>query len=908
MKRHTLFIIFIAIFILSSFYFEPIISHKIKIRKYEKKISLLREKTNSIPDKEFSKIPKLDKPDMAALRDYLSTADPNTDKVPIEKLIRTHKHLKHKRSEKDLDWNIISSNMGGRIRAVMFDPNDESNKRAFAGSVTGGLWVNEDITSKDSPWEPVNDFLPTLSISSLQYDPNNTKVMYMGTGEAQTARIIYRESSGVGMGLFKSIDGGETWGLLESTKGFKYITDIEIKNNNGKSEIYIAVASGIYHGKHDSKPNDGLYRSLDDGKTWEQVLPKTSTETRIDNYYSPSDIEITSNGRIIIGTDADYNNKNGGVILYSDSGDPGSWNVVKQCSEFVTQEHLIPARTLISSCESDPNIIYTALAGGYFNKYNKYIGSTIAKSTDSGETWEQVTLPDNFFAHIAWHAMAIKVHPSNPNLVYAGGLNISQSRDGGQTWSRCSDWTLSYYNPDSSAFVHGDIHSFAIRPQHENTMLVSTDGGIHVSDNIQDSIPEFWNGNKNMSNLQFYTCASAKIDEGNMFTGGLQDNGTTYTIDNRPFHYDFKLSGGDGAFCFIDEDNPSIAISSVYYNKYYFHRNKELIRIIDFESGTFISPADYDSKNNILYSNAISFDGQNAGKILRVKDVTNIDIETDTATIQVAKNINLNSSYFSSVIVSDYSEDGKTTLFLGTSNGMILKVDEAQDQAVTEEIGSVDLPVAYISSIAEGRSQDTLLATFSNYGTESVWLTVDGGNNWRNIESNLPDIPVRWGIFHPQDSKQVLLATEMGIWSCSNILKEKPIWVQKNNNLANVRVDMLHIRKSDNLVAAATHGRNIAYSTYNSQTRTKINNDKEELIITLVPNPCNDQLIVQLKNKHPFNQISIINISGKQFYNSKLNQSELNKTINTNSLPNGNYILKVSGNKCMKTQKFTVSH
>ncbi|MFA8300803.1 MAG: T9SS type A sorting domain-containing protein [Hyphomicrobiales bacterium] len=908
MKKYTLTISFIALFILSFLYFEPIISHKIKIEKYENKISLLSEKAGIDTNKDLKEIPKLDRPDMAALRDYLSTADPNTDKVPIEKLIETHKYLKLRRSEKDLDWNIISSNMGGRVRTVMFDPNDESNKKAFAGSVTGGLWVNEDITSEDSPWEPVNDFLPTLSISSLQYDPNNTTTMYMGTGEVQTARIIYRESSGVGMGLFKSTDAGETWNALESTKDFKYITDIEIKDNNGKSEIYIAVASGTYHGEHNSKPNDGLYRSLDDGETWEQVLPQASTEARIDDYYSPSDIEITSNGRIIIGTDANYNNKNGGVILYSDNGNPDSWSVIREHEEFVSQQGYTPGRTLITSCQSNPDIIYTVVSGATYTDYYRYSGKVIAKSIDGGETWENMNLPFSGYAPLAWHALAIKVHPSNPDLVYTGGQILWLSQNSGEEWKDVSDWALMYFNTDSSKFVHADAHSFTLRPEDENTIVVATDGGLSISNNAWDRDPEFRNANKNMSNLQFYTCTSSKTDDEDTFIGGLQDNGTLYTVNNVPFEYESMISGGDGAFCFIDEDDPSIAITSVYYNSYYLYRNQERVGRINNQSGTFIPAADYDSKNNILYSNAISFDGKNAGKVLRIKNVPEITNEIDASVINIAEDIDLNSSYFSSIIVSDYSENDKTTLFAGTSNGMILKIDEAQDLPVTEEIGSVDLPVAYISSIAEGGSQDTLLATFSNYGIESVWLTVDGGVNWRNIESNLPDIPVRWGIFHPENSRQVLLATELGIWSCSNIFEEEPVWVQKNNNLANIRVDMLHIRKADNLVTAATHGRNLAYSTYHLQTPTKVNKDKKELIITLGPNPCNNQLMVQLKNEHKFNQISIININGLQVYNSKLNQSELNKTINTNSFPNGNYVLKLSGDKCMRTQKFTVSH
>ena len=103
--------------------------------------------------------------------------------------------------------------MGGRTRAIMYDPNDASGNKVWAGAVTGGLWYNNDITDDQSAWVPVNDFLANLSVSCIVSDPNNLQVFYAGTGEAETARVIYRESSGVGMGIMKSADGGGKLGL-----------------------------------------------------------------------------------------------------------------------------------------------------------------------------------------------------------------------------------------------------------------------------------------------------------------------------------------------------------------------------------------------------------------------------------------------------------------------------------------------------------------------------------------------------------------------------------------------------------------------------------------------------------------------------------------------------------------------
>jgi hypothetical protein len=206
--------------------------------------------------------------------------------------------MKQKNSGAPITWTSYSSNMGGRTRAIMYDPNDPSSHKVWAGGVTGGLWYNTNITDPNQSWIPVGDFWPTLAIRCITYDPNNPSIFYIGTGEPETAIQTYRESSGLGDGIWKSTDGGVTWNLLNSTTGFAYIPKIAVRNENGNSVIYAAVVSGLYHGTHNSLPSDGLFRSTDGGITWTQVLPD------IDGFsvpYSPSDVVLGAGGRIFVG-------------------------------------------------------------------------------------------------------------------------------------------------------------------------------------------------------------------------------------------------------------------------------------------------------------------------------------------------------------------------------------------------------------------------------------------------------------------------------------------------------------------------------------------------------------------------------------------------------------------------------
>jgi hypothetical protein len=129
-----------------------------------------------------------DHPGMAAFQEYVMTVDPVLGYVPKERLWNSYQQtLKAEQEEKALrddpilEWQGTGANMGGRTRALMFDPNDESHKKVWAGGVTGGLWYNDNIYDNNSPWQLVDDFWPGLSISSLYADPNEPMTFYAGT-------------------------------------------------------------------------------------------------------------------------------------------------------------------------------------------------------------------------------------------------------------------------------------------------------------------------------------------------------------------------------------------------------------------------------------------------------------------------------------------------------------------------------------------------------------------------------------------------------------------------------------------------------------------------------------------------------------------------------------------------------
>ena len=625
---------------------------------------------------------KADQPDMAAYRDYLMTFDPATGKVPKERLLtayqKTHQAALLKSDLTALAWQGYSSEMGGRTRAIMFDPNDPSHKKVWAAGVTGGLWYNTDITNPSSEWIPVDDFWPVLAVRCITYDPNNTQVLYVGTGEPETAIITYRESSGVGQGIWKSADGGITWSQMISTTGFEYIQDLVVRNEGGNSVLYAAVVSGLYHGPHLSQPSDGLFRSANGGETWAQVLP---TITGSSAPYSPSDIELGADGRIFVGTRPNMDGEGGATLLYSDSGIQGSWSVNESYRTLIEMDpdFPYPGRVVMAASKSNPNVVYALVASGYINPANnfKYFNCFyILKSTDKGQNWTEKSLPNDItsgsnFATIAWHALDIAVDPNNENHVYIGGLDVHHTTNGGDSWHRVSDWSL-MYGGGGPLYIHADQHIIVFKPGSSDQVLFGTDGGVFYTTDGTSIQPTFEQRNTGYNTLQFYTCAINPIAGQDYFYGGLQDNGSLYYTGNPLSIFDM-VSGGDGACCFYDEDEPSLSITSIYYNQYYIFSNGGYINgLYNWSSGTFVSPADYDYRRNAIYANAVDYVGNYADMILRLTDLTG------TGNGQFL-GLNTGSTVpFSAVTYSPYSSNADARLFVelmpeGFSGSCMLK-------------------------------------------------------------------------------------------------------------------------------------------------------------------------------------------------------------------------------------------
>ena len=727
---------------------------------------------SSMTKEELKAIPKYDRPDLAYEHDWLITHDLMTGTIPWQRLIPVLKTLYASNNSIQTtapgggtsnNWvERGPNNIGGRTRAIMFDPTDATNKKVFAGGVGGGLWYNNDITSSTASWNSVNDFWTNLAVSSIAYDPTADTVFYVGTGEGWFNGGAMR-----GAGIWKSTNAGTSFVQLSST------------NNTSFTTVQKVVV--LSTGRIIAVTNGGIYTSDNDGVGFTR---------RRSGFHA--DIEVGANGDIY----ATGGRINSTGKVYKSINDGTAWTDI-------TPSGGSPERIELACAPSDSNTIY-AVASNYPTTAGTDV-EWFKKSTNGGSSWTNVTIPtylSNSSKHFtrgqAWYDLILWVHPTDKNVVIAGGIDLHRSTNGGTSWTSISYWNTSQSKP----VVHADQHNVISRPGNNNEILIGNDGGVYYSANAgnkNNSAPTFSNRVKGYNVTQFYSAAVHPSSGSNYMLAGAQDNGSL-KLNTAGVGAGTEVTGGDGAFCFIDQDNSSYQITSYIRNNWRRSTNGGISFSIiqSANDGSFINPADYDDNKNILYA------AKSATQLNRITNMTSGSVSTGTITISGM------SGTATHVRVSPYTT-ASSTLFVGSS-GDVFKVSSADGSSPTaSKISPASFPSGTVSCVEIGASENELLVTFSNYGssTVSVWYTANGGTTWVNKEGNLPDMPVRWAMFNPKNRKEVILATELGVYATTDILASTVSWSSSSKGMAITRVDMFQYRAVDSLIMASTHGRGV---------------------------------------------------------------------------------------------------
>ncbi len=648
-------------------------------------------------------------------------------------------------------------------------------------------------TDNGTSFQPVFDHYGTYSIGCLAIDPNNPKIVWAGTGENN-----YQRDLGYGNGVYKTIDGGKSWENM-GLKTSQHIGMIAIDPHN--SDVVWVAAQGSIWGPGGDR---GLYKTTDGGKTWKKVL------------------DISENTGV------------GTVVL-----DPRNTDVVYATS-LQRRRH-----------------VNTAIAGGPETAFYK--------STDGGKTWRKLTsgLPSGDMGGIG-----LAISPVNPDVLYAKvqaageSSGFYRSADRGESWSKMSDHFSSgqyfseiacdpkdvntVYSLETVTKVthdggrtwkslgnnhrHVDDHAMWIDPSDPAHFLIGGDGGVYES----------FDGGKNYlfkTNLPVTQFYRVYLDNSKPFYyvyGGTQDNNSFGGPSRNTARGGVSSSewfvtvGGDGFWGAVDPEDPNIVYSEWQYgNSVRYDRKSgegidikpqpkkdELTFRWNWSSPIIISP--HSHTRLYVAANKVFRSDDRGNSWTEISGDLTRSLDRDTFRVMgkfwsvdaVAKDVS--TSLYGTIVSLDESEVKEGLIYAGTDDGLIQMTDDGgKTWHKTATFPGVP-EYTYVSDVCPSRFDENIVfASFDNRKRNDfkpyLLKSTDKGKTWTSIASNLPEEGTVHTIAQdPVDADLLFVGTEFGFYFSPNGGQE---WIKFENGLPDIAVRDIAIQKRDNDLVIATFGR-----------------------------------------------------------------------------------------------------
>lgn len=903
MKKLLLLVAFLLIIFITYTVVSNQPETKLQISKIERKIITPTQKGKKKTAEErvlFNEARVLD--------EFYRLASPITGDIPRDqKQLERQQSFKAKLTVDENNLRVLApeatfvnrgpSNLGGRTRSIVVDRSDATGMTLLAGGVSSGIFRT---TNGGTSWAKVSSNGEIHNVTTIVQDPRSgfESTWYYGTGEGSGNSASSGASSYRGQGIWKSTDSGLTWAQMASTASvqesfdsrFDYTFNLAVHPITG--ELFAAIVGRI---------------SRFNGVSW--VTAVTDPTAGLSASFA-TDVVITSGGRV--------------YASFSGNQDPtieGVWTSANGVSRWIriNAASFTPAgRVVLALAPSNEDKLYILFVNGTSSS----CAGTPAVEADLW-MWSQSTttltdysskLPDepgcsdgnDPFTGQSGYDLVVNVKPDDENFLVIGGTNAYKKVDitAAGMFVRIGGYlgptTYALYNTAGGDEHHPDVHALVFNPFNTNQLFSGTDGGVHKTTDITAGTIDWVNLNNSYQTQQYYHVAIDPMLGSDYVIGGLQDNGTNEggtSAGQINLTTQSRIWGGDGVAAAISRDAGCIPLflGSQLGSFYRVFKDCAGVTLITPTGSTsqFVTYFFLDPDNN----KTLYYAGK--GTLYRTNNATGVTSGTWT-NLGSPTGFGDGAEWFQtfSTTRGTYSA-ASSYLLMGGNTGSILRLDDPQN--ATDLTGVVDITPAgasivfpsYVSGLAiHPTNNDVVLATYSNYGITSIYLTTNATNatpTWNLVERNLPAHSIRSAAITVASGEiMYLVGTARGLYSTTDPTSVD--WTREDpNQIGFAVVRSMAYRPIDNKLLIGTHGNGMFEATITSTL--SVNEFDISDSIKIFPNPVENNLNVKLaSNLGSEPSFMVHNVLGQTISKGKLS----NSNINVSRLQTGMYFLQIT--------------
>jgi photosystem II stability/assembly factor-like uncharacterized protein len=649
-------------------------------------------------------------------------------------------------------------------------------------------------TNAGTTWTPIFDDQASYSIGCVTIDPKDPLTIWIGSGENNSQRSV-----AYGDGVYKSTDGGKHWenvGLKKSEHIAKIVIDPR------ESRVVWVAAQGPLWGPGGER---GLYKTEDNGATWKKAFETDENTGVTDLALDPRNPDVMYA--------ATYQRRRHVWTLINGGPGSGIWKSADAGKTWKKLENGLPKEDMgrigIAVAPSEPGLVYATVeaankAGGFYRSY------------DAGGSWEKA---GDWVSGAAQYYQEIFVDPSDASRVYAMDTFMMVTEDGGKTFRKVGE-----------KWKHVDNHVLWIDPKDSRHMIAGCDGGVYQTWDRAAT----WQWSANLPLAQFYKVA---LDEAKPFYnvyGGTQDNNTVggpsrNTVDHGIRNEDwFTTVGGDGFQTQVDPQDPNIVYSQAQYGALnrFDRRTGETLDIQpqpgpgepalrwNWDSPLLLSPhlhtRLYFASNRIFRSDDRGVSWRPVSPDLtRQIDRNKLKVMGRVWSADaVAKNAS--TSFYGNIVALAESPKKEGLLFAGTDDGLIqISEDSGGSWRKTESFPGVP-DRTYVSRILPSQHDEKVLyAAFDNHQMGDfkpyVLRSSDLGRTFTSIAANLPERGTVYSLAEdPVDPDLLFAGTEFGVYFTTD---RGGKWIKLGGGIPTIQARDLAIQKRENDLVVASFGR-----------------------------------------------------------------------------------------------------